>query len=56
MAEQNMHVPVDKLIQFMVAVLEKTGVPGDDAKIIAEVLIISDLWEVRSHCVAHSKM
>jgi LDH2 family malate/lactate/ureidoglycolate dehydrogenase len=35
MAEQNVLVPVDKLVQFMVAALEKMGVPGDDAKIIA---------------------
>jgi L-2-hydroxycarboxylate dehydrogenase (NAD+) len=56
MAEQNVHVPVEKLVQFMVAALEKMGVPGDDAKIIADVLITSDLWGVRSHGVAHLKM
>jgi L-2-hydroxycarboxylate dehydrogenase (NAD+) len=56
MAEQNVHVPVDKLVQFMVAALEKMGVPGDDAKIIADVLVTSDLWGVRSHGVAHLKM
>jgi L-2-hydroxycarboxylate dehydrogenase (NAD+) len=56
MAEQNVLVPVDKLVQFMVAALEKMGVPGDDAKIIADVLITSDLWGVRSHGVAHLKM
>jgi L-2-hydroxycarboxylate dehydrogenase (NAD+) len=56
MTEQNIHVPVDKLVQFMVAALEKMGVPGDDAKIIADVLITSDLWGVRSHGVAHLKM
>jgi len=47
---------VEKLVQFMVAALEKMGVPGDDAKIIADVLITSDLWGVRSHGVAHLKM
>ena len=56
MAEQNVHVPVDKLVAFMVAALEKMGVPNDDAKIIADVLITSDLWGVRSHGVAHLKM
>jgi L-2-hydroxycarboxylate dehydrogenase (NAD+) len=56
MAEQNVHVPVAKLVKFMVAALEKMGVPGQDAKIIADVLITSDLWGVRSHGVAHLKM
>ncbi len=56
MAEKNVHVPVDKLVAFMVAALEKMGVPGDDAKIIADVLITSDLWGVHSHGVAHLKM
>lgn len=56
MAEQNVRVPVDKLVEFMVAALEKMAVPGDDAKIIADVLITSDLWGVRSHGVAHLKM
>ena len=56
MAEQNVRVPVDKLVEFMVAALEKMGVPSDDAKIIADVLITSDMWGVRSHGVAHLKM
>jgi LDH2 family malate/lactate/ureidoglycolate dehydrogenase len=56
MAEQNVRVPVDTLVKFMVAALEKMGVPGEDAKIIADVLITSDLWGVRSHGVAHLKM
>lgn len=56
MAEQNVRVPVDKLVQFMVAALEKMGAPSDDAKIITDVLITSDLWGVRSHGVAHLKM
>ena len=56
MAELNVRVPVDTLVKFMVATLEKMGVPGDDAAIIADVLITSDLWGVRSHGVAHLKM
>jgi LDH2 family malate/lactate/ureidoglycolate dehydrogenase len=32
------------------------GVPQEDARIIADVLITSDLWGVRSHGVAHLKM
>jgi L-2-hydroxycarboxylate dehydrogenase (NAD+) len=56
MSEQNVHVPVKQLVDFMVAALLKMGVPEEDARIIADVLITSDLWGVRSHGVAHLKM
>jgi L-2-hydroxycarboxylate dehydrogenase (NAD+) len=56
MSEQNMHVPVKQLVDFMIAALVKMGVPQEDAIIIADVLITSDLWGVRSHGVAHLKM
>ena len=56
MTEQNMHVPVKKLVDFMIAALVKMDVPREDAGIIADVLITSDLWGVRSHGVAHLKM
>ena len=32
------------------------GIPWQGAKIIAEVLITSDLWGVRSHGIAHLKL
>jgi LDH2 family malate/lactate/ureidoglycolate dehydrogenase len=56
MADLNVHVPVNDLVDFMVLALEKMGVPREDAKIIADVLITADLWGVRSHGVAHLKM
>lgn len=56
MSEKNMRVPVKDLVEFMLIALEKMGVPPDDARIIADVLITSDLWGVRSHGVAHLKM
>ncbi len=56
MSESSVHVPVNKLVDFMVDALVAMGVPVDDAKIIADVLITSDLWGVRSHGVAHLKM
>jgi L-2-hydroxycarboxylate dehydrogenase (NAD+) len=56
MSEESVFVPVDKLVKFMVLALHKMGVPGEDAKIIADVLITSDFWGVRSHGVAHLKM
>ena len=56
MSENNVRVPVKKLVAFMEAALGAMGVPAEDAKIIADVLITSDLWGVRSHGVAHLKM
>jgi L-2-hydroxycarboxylate dehydrogenase (NAD+) len=56
MSEQSVRVPVDKLVDFMVDALVAMGTPLEDAKIIADVLITSDLWGIRSHGVAHLKM
>jgi L-2-hydroxycarboxylate dehydrogenase (NAD+) len=56
MSEDNIRIPVKNLVEFMVAALQKIGVPPEDARIIADVLITSDLWGVRSHGVAHLKM
>jgi len=56
MAEQTIRIPVKNLVDFMIAALQKMGVPPEDAAMIADVLITSDLWGVRSHGVAHLKM
>lgn len=56
MPEQNLHVPVEKLVPFMADALIKMGVPDEDARIIADVLITADLWGIRSHGVAHLEM
>jgi len=56
MPEQSVRVPVDKLVGFMIDALLAMGIPVDDARIIADVLITSDLWGIRSHGVAHLKM
>jgi LDH2 family malate/lactate/ureidoglycolate dehydrogenase len=56
MSEQNIRVPVKDLVDFMITALQKMGILPDDARIIADVLITSDLWGVRSHGVAHLKM
>jgi len=56
MSEQSIHVPVNTLVDFMVDACVAMGIPQQDAKIIADVLITSDLWGVRSHGVAHLKM
>ncbi len=56
MAELIVRIPVKNLVRFMITALEKMGIPTEDAAIIADVLITSDLWGVRSHGVAHLKM
>lgn len=56
MSEQSVRVAVPTLVAFMEDACVAMGIPQDDAKIIADVLITSDLWGVRSHGVAHLKM
>jgi L-2-hydroxycarboxylate dehydrogenase (NAD+) len=56
MAEENVRVPVPKLVDFMIEALLRMGVPRGDADIIAEILLAADLRGVRSHGVAHLKM
>ena len=43
----------DKLEVFSSNVLQKLGVPEDDANITAKMLVDSDLRGVESHGVAH---
>ena len=56
MSEQSVRVPVQKLVDFMETALIAMKIPGEDARIIADVLITSDLWGIASHGVAHLKM
>ena len=56
MAENSVYVPVKTLVEFMEQACTAMGIPADESKIIADVLITSDLWGVRSHGVAHLKM
>lgn len=56
MSEEYSYVPVDVLTEFMVRAVEAMGVPGEDAEIIADVLITADLWGFKSHGVAHLRM
>ena len=56
MSEQNVKVPVNILVDFMLDALKAMGTSEEDAKIIADVIITSDLWGVRSHGIAHLKM
>ncbi|MBN2243489.1 MAG: Ldh family oxidoreductase [Acidobacteria bacterium] len=56
MAKKSVYVPVERLKEFTIAVLLKMGVPREDAAIVADVLLASDLYGVRSHGIAHLKM
>jgi LDH2 family malate/lactate/ureidoglycolate dehydrogenase len=56
MSEQSVRVPVDNLVGFMKEALVAMGIPTEDANIIADVVITSDLWGITSHGIAHLKM
>jgi LDH2 family malate/lactate/ureidoglycolate dehydrogenase len=49
------HIPVDVIEGFMVAVFTGLGVPEDEARISADVLITSDLRGIESHGVGRLK-
>jgi L-2-hydroxycarboxylate dehydrogenase (NAD+) len=55
-SDASVYVPVGKLTDFMIDALVKMGVPRDDARIVAEILLAADLCGVRSHGVAHLRM
>jgi len=50
-ATENLRVDYKKLTRFITASFEKLGVPSDDAKIAANVLVLSDLRGVDTHGV-----
>ena len=56
MADKSIYIPVKTLVDFMADALQAMGIPLEDAKIITDVLITSDLWGVRSHGIAHLHM
>jgi LDH2 family malate/lactate/ureidoglycolate dehydrogenase len=56
MVERAVRIAVDRLVAFMVDCLIAMGIPHEDAKIIADILITSDLWGIPSHGAAHLKM
>jgi L-2-hydroxycarboxylate dehydrogenase (NAD+) len=56
MSKQSVRVPVKELVDFMEVALQAMGIPAGDSKIIADVVITSDLWGIASHGVAHLKM
>ncbi len=55
-AQPALVVPVDVLQRFMFDVFTCLGVPAEDARVTAEVLIASDLRGVESHGIGRLKM
>ncbi|OQX71835.1 MAG: hypothetical protein B6D62_01300 [Candidatus Cloacimonas sp. 4484_275] len=49
-------IPVDTVYNLMLAVFSRLGVPKEDAKICADVLIASDLRGIESHGIGRLKM
>lgn len=56
MSTSSVRVPVDTLQSFMADVFIALGVPTDDARITADILITSDLWGIESHGAGRLKM
>ena len=50
---QRVRVDADRLTVFTATALEKLGVPQEDAKTTADILVATDLRGVESHGVAH---
>jgi len=44
-------ISAEELLQFVMAVLSRLGVPGDEARMVADVLVSADLRGVESHGV-----
>jgi L-2-hydroxycarboxylate dehydrogenase (NAD+) len=52
----SVYVPVKTLKEFMIDALLKMGIPREDADIVTEVLLTSDLNGIGSHGIARLKM
>ncbi len=55
-SETTTYVSADLLERFMRDIFVQLGVPQEDARICAEVLITSDLYDIRSHGIQRMKM
>jgi len=56
MSEKIIYVDAEKLERFMRDVFIELGVPKDDAHIVAEVLIASDIRGIDTHGIQRCKM
>ncbi len=53
MAAERIRVDVKKLTDFTTEVLRKAGIPAEDARITADILVATDLRGIDSHGIAH---
>jgi LDH2 family malate/lactate/ureidoglycolate dehydrogenase len=53
MTEQDIIVDAAKLLDLTARALHKVGVPKEDARITADMLVTTDLRGIESHGVAH---
>lgn len=56
MTTKTVRIPVDTLHAFMIDVFLGVGVPPEDARITADILIASDLWGIESHGAGRLKL
>ena len=56
MADETVYVPLERIREFSNQTLVRMGVPEDEAKITTEILVIADVWGIRSHGIAHLKL
>ena len=50
-AKAGVRIPAQHLRSFTAAVLVAVGVPGEDARLVADSLVAADLWGHQSHGV-----
>jgi LDH2 family malate/lactate/ureidoglycolate dehydrogenase len=43
------HMTAEQVVAHGVAILQAVGVPGDDARLVSESLVTSDMWGHPSH-------
>ncbi len=56
MSNSDIHLPVQTVYKFMQDVLERSGVPLEDSRICADILITSDRRGIESHGISRLKM
>ncbi len=56
MSQNTVYIPADTLENFMYDVFTRLGVPEEDAKISAQILIASDLRGIESHGIGRLKL
>jgi L-2-hydroxycarboxylate dehydrogenase (NAD+) len=56
LSSDTVYVPLERMREFAIQALTRMGVPLEDARITTEILLVADVWGVRSHGIAHLKL